>query len=144
MTLNSPNNFVQYTSHELQKVLAGVKTIALVGASQKPERDSHKVMADLLKRGYQVFPVNPNAAGETILEQYCYATLADIPHSVDMVDIFRASEAALAITQEAIEINAKVVWMQLDVINSEAYELATAAGLTVVMDRCPKIVLNNS
>ncbi len=144
MTLNSPNNFVQYTNRELQKVLAGVKTIALVGASQKPERDSHKVMADLLKRGYQVFPVNPNAAGETILEQYCYATLADIPHSVDMVDIFRASEAALAITQEAIEINAKVVWMQLDVINSEAYELATAAGLTVVMDRCPKIVLNNS
>jgi len=130
-----------YSDDYLRGLLAGVKTIALVGASPRPHRDSYRCMASLLDHGYRVFPVNPRQAGEQILGQHCYSSLAEIPLPVDMVDIFRSAEAALPVTEQAIAIGTKVVWMQLGIINLAAAELAEAAGLQVVMDRCPKIEL---
>jgi predicted CoA-binding protein len=112
-----------------------------VGASPRPERDSYLCMEALLKAGYSVIPVNPHEAGNTILGQRCYESLASIGQAVDMVDIFRSSEAALGITEEAIAIGANVVWMQLEICNQKAAELAEDAGIKVVMDRCPKIEL---
>jgi hypothetical protein len=98
-------------------------------------------MQVLLEQGFQVIPVNPREAGKPILGQRCYASLADIEQPVDMVDIFRSSEAALGVTEEAIAIGAKVVWMQLQIVNPQAAQMAEAAGIKVVMDRCPKLEL---
>jgi predicted CoA-binding protein len=101
-------------------------------------------MQVLLEQGYTVFPVNPREAGNEILGQHCYASLDCIQQSIDMVDIFRSSEAALEVTEEAIALGAKVVWMQLEIINHQAAKLAAAAGIKVVMNRCPKIELQKS
>ena len=130
-----------YADEYLKKILSETKTIAIVGASPNNERDSYKVMKTLLENEYAVFPVNPNEAGNKILGQICYANLQAINQSVDMVDVFRASHALVGIAKEAIQIGAKTLWTQLDVINDEAANIAKEAGLKVVMNRCPKIEL---
>lgn len=124
---------------DISTILNDVKTIALVGASDNSSRPSYGVMAYLLAQGYEVTPVSPKLAGKTLLGQTAYATLAEIPHPIDMVDVFRNAEAAYGVAQEAIDIGAKVLWLQLGVINEQAAVLAKQAGLEVVMDRCPKI-----
>ncbi len=126
---------------EILELLGQVKVIALVGASDNPERASYHVMGFLLSKGYSVIPVNPGLAGKNILGEKVVASLADIAEPIDMVDIFRNSEAAGPIVDEAIAKGAKLVWMQLGVVNQEAAEKALAAGLKVVMDRCPAIEL---
>ncbi|MBA3908740.1 MAG: CoA-binding protein [Rhodobacter sp.] len=126
------------TDREIRDILTSVKTIALVGWSPKPERPSHRVAAYLASRGYRVIPVNPGHAGRMALGEVVRATLAEAGQ-VDMVDIFRRSEAAGAMVDEAIAAGAKVVWMQLGVIDEAAAARARAAGLRVVMDRCPAI-----
>ena len=128
-----------YSNEFLRGILRQVRTIAMVGASPNWNRPSYFAMKYLQHKGYRVIPVNPAAAGQTILGEKAYAGLKDIPEKVDMVDIFRNSEAAGPITDDAIAIGAKVVWMQLGVRNDEAARRAEAAGLTVVMNRCPKI-----
>jgi len=125
----------------LRAILASVRTIAVVGASANPERPSYEVMAFLQRHGYRCWPVNPGLAGQTLLGETVYPDLAALPAPVDMVDIFRHSAAAGAISDAAVAIGAKVVWMQLGVRDDAAAARAAAAGLTVVMDRCPKIEL---
>ena len=121
--------------------LENTRTIAMLGASPKPERASFRVMEYLLKRGYIVIPVNPGQAGGMILGQKVYATLADIPTAIDMVDVFRASDALVGIVAEVLALDAlpKVIWTQLDVQDDEAMMPALAANITVIQDRCPKI-----
>jgi predicted CoA-binding protein len=125
----------------LRALLSRVKVIALVGASARPDRPSHAVMAFLQGAGYRVIPVNPALAGERLLGETVRAGLRDIAEPVDMVDIFRASDKVAPIVEDAIAIGAGVVWMQLGVVNEAAASRARAAGLTVVVDRCPKIEL---
>ncbi len=129
----------RYDDLYLRKILRDTRTIAMVGASANWNRPSYFAMKYLLDRGYKVIPVNPAAAGQEILGQKVYSSLDDLPVKVDMVDIFRNSDAAGPITDEAIKHGAKVVWMQLGVVNMEAAERAEKAGLKVVMNRCPKI-----
>jgi len=128
-----------YPDAYLRGILTEVRTIAVVGASPRRGRPSHGVMAYLQHHGYRAIPVNPNAAGATIHGETCYAALADIPEPVDMVDIFRRSELAGAAVDDAIAIGAKIVWMQLGVRDDAAAARAEAAGLKVVMNRCPAI-----
>lgn len=126
---------------ELRMLLGNAHLIALVGASKKPERDSYRVMEFLQAHHYRVIPVNPGLAGEMILGESVHADLSEIADPIDIVDIFRNSEAAGEVVDAAIVAGAGAVWMQLGVINPEAAERAEAAGLKVVMNRCPKIEL---
>ena len=134
-------NHDSYNDTYIRGILNTVKTIAMVGVSPKDNRPSYFAFKYLLERGYRMIPVNPGQAGKESLGQKVYAKLADIPEPVDMVDIFRASEHALAVVQEALALKPRpqVIWMQLGVRNDEAAALAEAAGMKVVMNRCPKI-----
>jgi predicted CoA-binding protein len=132
-------NHDSYSDAYISDLLLRHHNIARVGASPKPERPSAFAMKYLMSKGYRVIPVNPGQAGEEILGQKVYASLAEIEEPVEIVDIFRNSAAALEVTREAIAIGAKVVWMQLGVRNDEAAREAEEAGLRVVMNRCPKI-----
>ena len=134
-------NHDAYSDAYIRGILNTVKTIAMVGISPKENRPSFFAFKYLLERGYRMIPVNPGQAGKNILGQKVYTKLADIPEPIDMVDIFRASEYVLPIVQEALALDQKpkVIWMQLSVRNDEAAKLAEAAGLKVVMNRCPKI-----
>ena len=132
-------NHDSYSDDYLRGILQSVRTVAIVGASPKSDRPSHGVMRFLQRSGYRAIPVNPTAAGETINGERCRATLAEIGEPIDMVDIFRRSEHAGAVVDEAIAIGAKVVWMQLGVRDDEAAVRAEKAGLKVVMNRCPAI-----
>ncbi len=134
-------NHDRYDDSYIRGILNTVKTIAMVGASEKESRPSYFAFKYLLERGYAMIPVNPGHAGKDTLGQRIYAKLSDIPVPVDMVDIFRSSQYALGIVQEALALNPRpsAIWMQLGVRNNEAAALAEANGLKVVMNCCPKI-----
>jgi predicted CoA-binding protein len=134
-------NHDAYPDSYIRGILNTVKTIAMVGASEKENRPSYFAFKYLLERGYHMIPVNPGHAGEAMLGQKIYAQLSDIPEPIDMVDIFRASKYALPIVQEALTLKPRpqVIWMQLGIRNDEAAALAESNGMKVVMNRCPKI-----
>ena len=126
---------------DIARILFGTRTIALLGASDKTQRPSHGVMVFLLQHGYEVFPVNPGLAGQTLLGQKVYASLAEIPVAIDMVDVFRNAVYLPGIVDEAIKVGARTLWTQLNVVNDSAAARAESAGMNVVMDRCPAIEL---
>ncbi len=143
MSPQKPESPLHYDDVLIRRILEDVKTIAMAGASPDWVRPSNFAMKYLQRKGYRVIPVNPGHAGKEILGETTYASLSDIPEKFDMVDIFRASEYAGAIADDAIQVAAhkgvKVVWMQLGVRDDAAAERVEAAGLTIVMNRCPKI-----
>ena len=128
---------------DLKLILDNVETIAIVGASSNPDRDSFKVMKFLKEFGYRVFPVNPNLINTKILDQECYPNLLAIEERIDMVDVFRAIEYIPSIANEAIKIKAKILWTQEGLFSEEAEFLGVNAGLKVVMNQCPKKILEN-
>ncbi|MFU0505561.1 CoA-binding protein [Pseudaminobacter sp. NGMCC 1.201702] len=134
-------NHDTYENAYIADILNSVKTVAIVGASANDVRPSVFVAKYLIDKGYEVYPINPGHAGKQILGRPVYARLADVPVSIDMVDIFRASSAVPPIVEQALALDPlpKVIWMQLTVRNDEAAARAEAAGIKVVMNRCPKI-----
>jgi len=136
-------NHDSYHDDDIARILSDVRTVAVVGASANPVRASFIVMQYLIAKGYDVKPVNPGLAGQTLLWRKVYASLGEVEGGADMVDVFRNSDAALGVVREAIalkgQLGLKVVWMQLGVRNDEAAAEAEAAGLKVIMNRCPKI-----
>ncbi|MDE2228211.1 MAG: CoA-binding protein [Alphaproteobacteria bacterium] len=137
--MGEPVNHDAYSDDYLRGILRRVRTIAIVGASENWNRPSYFAMKYLQTKGYRVIPVNPGASVPEILREKVYKSLAEIPDAIDMVDIFRRSEEAAAIVDAAIAKGAKVVWMQIGVRDDAAARKAEAAGLEVVMNRCPKI-----
>jgi uncharacterized protein len=134
-------NHDRYDDSYIRGILNTVKTIAMVGASAKDNRPSYFAFKYLLERGYNMIPINPGLGGKELLGRKIYSHLSEVPEPIDMVEIFRASQYALPIVQEALTLSPKpsVIWMQLSVRNDEAAALAEANGMKVVMDRCPKI-----
>src|SRR5260221_7663586 len=130
---------IPYSDQKIRRILESVRTIAMVGASSNWNRPSYFVMKYLQGKGYRVIPVNPGIAGQQLLGETVYASLRDIPEKIDMIDVFRAARETSAIVEDAIAIGAPVVWMQLGIRNDEAAAMAEAAGIEVIMNRCPKI-----
>jgi predicted CoA-binding protein len=135
------NHDLPYPDAYVRGILNTVKTIAMVGVSPKENRPSYFAFKYLLERGYRMIPVNPGQAGKELLGQKVYATLAEVPEPIDMVDVFRASQYAMSVVQESLALHPKpkVIWMQLTVRDDAAAKLAEDAGVQVVMNRCPKI-----
>lgn len=119
---------------ELRKILKGAKSIAVVGASPKPWRDSNSIAQFLLNKGYTIYPVNPNYPN--VLEMTCYPDLKSVPGTIDIVDVFRSPDAVMEIVDEAIAVHAPTLWLQLGVVNQKAAQKAESAGIRVIMDRC--------
>ena len=134
---------LRYSDATLRGILSEIRVMAMVGASGDWKRPSFFAMKYLQRRGYRVIPINPGRAGTEILGETVYASLADVPVPIDMVDVFRSSEAALGVAEEAVVLvekkQIKVLWLQLGIRNDAAAEIAQAAGIQVIMDRCPKI-----
>src|ERR1700756_1114151 len=130
---------IPYPDAKIRSILERVRTIAMVGASTNWNRPAYFVMKYLQGKGYRVIPVNPGLAGQELLGEKVYASLRDIPEPVDMVDVFRSSKEAPKIVEDAAAIGAPVVWMQPAILNDEAAAVAEAAGIEVIMNRCPKI-----
>ncbi|WP_309045496.1 CoA-binding protein [Marinobacter sediminicola] len=129
-----PNN----QPDQMRAILERVRTIALVGASEKTHRPSHEVMAFMQQQGYRMIPVNPRLAGQKVLGETVYADIASLPEPVDMVELFLAPERTDAVIDQAIALKIPVIWLQIGVINEAGAARAEAAGLTFVMDKCPK------
>lgn len=127
----------------LLSVLKNVNSIAIVGASSNPKRDSFKVMKFLYDNGYTIYPVNPNEVGNKILGQKCFSNLKAINSKIDMVDIFRAKEFVMGVTKDAIDMNVDVIWTQEGIVDKKSKKIAKKAGILFVMDKCPKKVLEN-
>lgn len=134
-------NHDAYSDDYIRSILRSVRTIAMIGASDKESRPSYFVFKYLRERGYAMIPINPGRAGGTLLGETVYARLSEVPVPIDMVDIFRASAHVMPIVEEALALDPlpKVIWMQLGIRNDEAASLAEARGIRVVMNRCPKI-----
>ncbi|WP_019533590.1 CoA-binding protein [Paenibacillus ginsengihumi] len=130
--------FENPSRERIKELLQGAGNIAVVGLSDKPDRTSHMVAEAMQKKGYRIIPVNPNVSG-TILGETCYASLADIPEPVDIVNVFRRSEQTVPVAEEAVNIKAKVLWLQQGIYNEDAARIAAEGGLTVIMDRCIKV-----
>ena len=127
----------------LKAILENISSIALIGASPNPKRDSHKVMKFLIDKGYKVFPVNPNHADNKILGKKCFSNLRDINQKIDMVDIFRAKEFVMEITKDAIKKGVEVIWTQEGIIDKKSSNLAKDSDIIFVMNECPKKILEN-
>ena len=135
-------NFASPSDAEIRRILSEPATVAVVGCSNRPERDSLRIAKLLKRKGFKVIPVNPRLAPDALIEELgerCYPDLASIPEPVDIVDVFRRPEYLPRIAGDAIAKGARILWCQLGVVNLEAASLAQAAGMTVVMDRCPAI-----
>lgn len=131
--------FENPSREDIKILLEQTGNIAVVGLSDKTDRTSYMVAAAMQDRGYRIIPVNPVAAGKTILGETCYASLADVPDPIDMVNVFRRSEYCTEVAHEAVQVGARTLWLQLGVVNMEAAAIASDAGLTVIMDRCIKV-----
>ncbi|KAF6569527.1 MULTISPECIES: CoA-binding protein [Paenibacillus] len=131
--------FENPSREEIKTILEQVGNIAVVGLSDKSDRTSYMVSYAMQKRGYRIIPVNPAAAGQTILGETCYASLAEVPEPVELVNVFRRSEYCAEVAREAAAIGAKVLWLQQGIISQEAADIAQEHGMTVIMDRCIKV-----
>ncbi|MGR6760812.1 CoA-binding protein [Paenibacillus sp. T2-29] len=131
--------FENPSREEIKNILEQVGNIAVVGLSDKSDRTSYMVSYAMQKRGYRIIPVNPAAAGQTILGETCYASLAEVPEPVEMVNVFRRSEYCAEVAREAAAIGAKILWLQQGIISQEAADIAQEHGMTVIMDRCIKV-----
>ena len=134
---------MSYSKKDLKNILEGIKTIAMIGASSNPDRDSFKVMKYLIDKGYKVFPVNPNEVKKKIHNIQCFSNLSSIPQKIDMVDVFRSKEFVMEITQDAIKADVKVIWTQEGIIDKKSAGLAKNAGIIFIMNECPKKILEN-
>ncbi|WCM59568.1 CoA-binding protein [Paenibacillus polymyxa] len=131
--------FENPSREEIKTILEQVGNIAVVGLSDKSDRTSYMVSYAMQKRGYRIIPVNPAAAGQTILGETCYASLAEVPEPVELVNVFRRSEYCAEVAREAAAIGAKILWLQQGIISQEAADIAQEHGMTVIMDRCIKV-----
>ena len=134
---------INLNKESLKSILKNISSIALIGASANPERDSYKVMKFLIDNDYEVFPVNPNHADNKILGKRCFSNLKEINQKIDMVDIFRSKEFVMEITQDAIKKGVKVIWTQEGIVDEKSSRLAKDSDIIFVMNECPKKVLEN-